>query len=215
MAPLELVLYLRANGPINISSLRNWVHEHSLAVHREAKLSKQSSLAEGMEENAIEVEDRERSTDSRRRYVTKLALNFMERSPELEELTRKLYAAVSHADAGFFERYLSRGESCVVIGTAPDEWWDDYAAALDPIRRQMAAVGNAVELVAGDVRAYRRGEAGWVSDQPTLKLGSIVALCRHTSVFVLEAGEWRIVQHHFSIGVSNDVVFGSERAKLG
>ncbi len=139
----------------------------------------------------------------------------MERSPDLEDLTRKLYEAVSNADAGFFERYLSRGESCVVIGTAPDEWWEDYASALDPIQKQMASVGNAVELVAGDVRAYRQGDAGWVADQPTLKLGSVAALCRHTSVFVLEAGEWRIVQHHFSIGVLNDEVFGSQGRKLG
>lgn len=139
----------------------------------------------------------------------------MERSPELEDLTRKLYDAVSNADARFFERYLSRGESCVVIGTAPDEWWEDYAAALDPIRKQMASVGNAVQLLAGDLRAYRHGDAGWVADQPTLKLGSVTALCRHTSVFILEAGEWRIVQHHFSIGVSNDAVFGSEGRKLG
>ena len=139
----------------------------------------------------------------------------MERSPELEDLTRQLYQAVSNADAAFFERYLSRGESCVVIGTASDEWWEDYAAALDPIRKQMASVGDAVKLVAGDVRAYCEGEVGWVADQPTLKVGSVAALCRHTSVFVREAGEWRIVQHHFSIGVSNDQVFGSEARKLG
>jgi hypothetical protein len=139
----------------------------------------------------------------------------MERAPELEELTRSLYKAVSTADAKFFERYLSQSESCVVIGTAPDEWWDDYATALDPIRKQMAAVGESVELVAGEVRAYREGEVGWVADQPTLKLGSVAALCRHTSVFVRAADEWRIVQHHFSIGVSNDQVFGSEAEKLG
>jgi len=139
----------------------------------------------------------------------------MERSPELEDLTRKLYDAVSSADAGFFERYLSQSESCVVIGTALNEWWKDYDTALDPIRKQMASVGDAVELVAGDVRAYRQGDVGWVADQPTLKLGSVAALCRHTSVFVREQGEWRIVQHHFSIGVSNHDVFGSEAGKLG
>jgi len=79
----------------------------------------------------------------------------------------------------------------------------------------MASAGDAVELSAGDVRAYREGDIGWVADQPTLKIGSVVALCRHTSVFVLERDEWRIVQHHFSIGVRNDKVFGSEAEKLG
>lgn len=79
----------------------------------------------------------------------------------------------------------------------------------------MASVGDAVELLPGDARAYCKGDVGWVADQPTLKLGSVRALCRHTSVFVREADEWRIVQHHFSIGVSNNEVFGSEAEKLG
>ncbi len=139
----------------------------------------------------------------------------MERSPELEDLTMKLYEAVSSADAGFFERYLSRSESCVVIGTAPGEWWDEYAAALDPIRQQMATVGDSVQLLPGNLRAYCEGEVGWVADQPTLTVGSVAALCRHTSVFVREVDEWRIVQHHFSIGVSNDHVFGNEAEELG
>lgn len=138
----------------------------------------------------------------------------MERSPELEDLTRKLYEAVSLADVSFFERRLSRGESCVVVGTAPHEWWDDAAGALEAIRRQMEAVGETVELLAGEVRAWRQGDVGWVADRPTLRLGNIEAACRHTSVFVRENGEWRIVQHHFSIGVANEQAFGGEAARL-
>lgn len=132
----------------------------------------------------------------------------MERSPELEHLTRELYDAVSNADASFFERRLSRSESCVVVGTEPQEWWDDAAGALEAIRRQMRTVGGAVDLVAGEVRAYREGDVGWVADRPTLRAGSVEAACRHTSVFLRENGEWRIVQHHFSIGVANEQVFG-------
>lgn len=139
----------------------------------------------------------------------------MKRSTELEELTRKLYDAVSKGDISFFGRHLSRGESCVVIGTAPDEWWDEYGSALASIREQMEAVGDAVELAAGEVRAYRQGDVGWVADRPTFRLGGIEVACRHTSVFVREDNEWRIVQHHFSIGVGNEVVFGEEAAKLG
>jgi hypothetical protein len=139
----------------------------------------------------------------------------MERCPDLEALTRKLYEAVSSADVTFFERHLSRGESCVVIGTAPDEWWDDHGGALASIRKQMATAGAAVQLTPGAVRAYRAGDVGWVADRPTLRLGGIGAACRHTSVFLLEDGEWRIVQHHFSIGVANEDVFGEAAARLG
>jgi hypothetical protein len=34
--------------------------------------------------------------------------------------------------------------------------------------------------------------------------------CRHTSVFVRSQGTWRIVQHHFSIGIPNEDVFGRD-----
>jgi hypothetical protein len=139
----------------------------------------------------------------------------MERCPDLEALTRELYDAVSSADATFFERHLSRGESCVVIGTAPGEWWDDHDGALASIRQQMEAAGDAVQLTAGAVRAYREGDVGWVADRPTFRLGRVEAMCRHTSVFLREDGAWRIVQHHFSIGVPNEDVFGEEATKLG
>ena len=139
----------------------------------------------------------------------------MERTLELEDLTRELYEAVSRADVAFFERRLSRGASCVVIGTAPHEWWDEAGAALESIRRQMESAGAAVDLVPGEVRAYRSGDVGWVADRPTFRLGKVETPCRHTSVFVRENGEWRIVQHHFSIGVDNEQVFGDEAAKLG
>lgn len=138
----------------------------------------------------------------------------MERSAELEQLTRELYDAVSRGDISFFERHLSRGERCVVIGTAPGEWWDDAPSALESMREQMAAVGDAVDLVAGDVRAYREGDVGWVADRPTFSLAGVDVACRHTSVFVREDGEWRIVQHHFSIGVANEQIGGSRWAVL-
>jgi SnoaL-like domain len=139
----------------------------------------------------------------------------MNRSQELEELTRELYRAVSNGDASFFESRLSRGASCVVIGTAPDEWWEDGTTALDAIRKQMQTAGDAVEVVAGDVRAWSEGDVGWVADRPTFRIGGVEVRCRHTSVFARDQNDWRIVQHHFSIGVTNADAFGTEAARLG
>jgi hypothetical protein len=130
------------------------------------------------------------------------------RCPELESLARDLYAAVANADPAFFERRLSDVDGLIVIGTAPGEWWSDYGAALDAIRRQMKEVGTAIRLTPGDLRAWSAGDVGWVADRPTLHLGGREAACRHTSVFVRRDGDWRIVQHHFSMGVPDATAFG-------
>lgn len=138
----------------------------------------------------------------------------MERCPELEDLTRQLYEAVSTGDIAWFERYVSRADGIVVTGTEAEEWWESRDDLLAAMRAQMAA-GNGVELVGGDVRAYRQGDAGWIADRPMLRVGGIEVQCRHTSVFVREGSEWRLVQHHFSIGVANEDVFGEEVRRLG
>jgi hypothetical protein len=139
----------------------------------------------------------------------------MQRCAELEELTRRLYEAVVQGDVAFFERHLSRGQTCVVIGTAPGEWWETYDAAIDRIRAQMAVATGSVALTPGELRAYREGNVGWVADRPTFKLAAVAKQCRHTSVLVQSDDQWQIVQHHFSIGVPNEQAFGTEAAKLG
>ena len=135
----------------------------------------------------------------------------MKRCPEIEELTRQLYQAVSSAQLAFFEERVSRADGIVFTGTEAEEWWEDRRSLLDAMRAQMSAAGpGTMTLRPGDaLRAYRDGEVAWVADRPTIELGGVVVACRHTSVFIREAGEWRIVQHHFSIGVPNEVAFGS------
>jgi hypothetical protein len=78
----------------------------------------------------------------------------------------------------------------------------------------MEAVGEALSLIPGELCAYRSGDVGWVADRPTFKLGDTEVVCRHTSVFVRECGEWQIVQHHFSVGVENRDVFGKDAERF-
>jgi hypothetical protein len=139
----------------------------------------------------------------------------MERCRELEDLARQMYEAVTKGDISFFERAVSRDEGLVFIGTAPEEWWGDPAALLDAMRKQIESVGEAATLVAGEVRAWRLGDVGWVADRPVFRLGKVEVRCRHTSIFAREDGKWKIVQHHFSIGVANETAFGPEAARLG
>lgn len=140
----------------------------------------------------------------------------MERCEEVEALTRALYEAVSKPDLAWFEERLARTTPLAVVGTAPDEWWDDRATLLHALRAQMAAAGaDSVLLTEGPLRADREGDVAWVADRPVLRVGSVAVECRHTAVFVREALEWRLVQHHFSVGVPNEEVFGDEATHLG
>ena len=138
----------------------------------------------------------------------------MERSTDLENLTRQLYEAVSRSDITFVQQQFRPGEGCVVIGTAPDEWWTDSRGAVNAMREQMKAVGNALRLVPGEVKAYQHGDVGWVADRPKFLLGDTEVPCRHTAVFIREDGRWRIVQYHFSIGIANEDAFGDSAGKL-
>ena len=138
----------------------------------------------------------------------------MERCMELEDLTRRFYQSLSGGDITFLEQHLSRG-ACVLIGTAPEEWWDDYRSAVDAIRLQMEKVGDALTLVADGLQAYRYGDVGWIADKPKFRLGSTEVPCRHTAVFIREGGEWKIVQQHLSIGVANEAAFGAELRRVG
>lgn len=134
---------------------------------------------------------------------------------ELKELTLEMYRSLSSGDPSFFEQRLVTDRTCVIIGTAPEEWWDDGKAALDSIRDQMKSVGTALQISAGDIRAHSEGDVGWIADRPTLSIGGVAVPCRHTSVFVRRDGEWRLVQQHFSIGVKNQDAFGSASDLFG
>ena len=132
----------------------------------------------------------------------------MERAPELRDVVLRLYEAFSRGDADLMERLTSRREGLVFIGTDPGEWLEDLAG----IRRLVQAqAGAGITVVPGEVRAYREGPVGWVADRGTFRLphGGDVPF-RLTAVFLREDGEWKLIQEHASIGVSNEEAVGRE-----
>jgi ketosteroid isomerase-like protein len=134
----------------------------------------------------------------------------MERSPELEELTLRMYEAFSRGDSAFIEGLMSRREGVLTIGTDPDEWWGDYASLTRALRAQLEELARA-SIVPGAPRAYREGSVGWVADRAKFRLpdGAEVPF-RTTAVFHQEAGEWRLVQWHTSLGVPNEQAVGKQ-----
>ncbi len=135
----------------------------------------------------------------------------MEQSDELRDLTLRFYEATTTGDLSFFDRYVSRQEEAMFLGTDPNEWWEGFEALREAMRAQSEALGG-MQIVAGQLQAYREGGVGWVIDRDAsfrLPDGRDIPF-RSTLVFRREDGEWKLVHGHSSIGVRNEAMFGED-----
>jgi ketosteroid isomerase-like protein len=134
----------------------------------------------------------------------------MEQSSEVRDLMLRFYEALGSGDAGFFDRHFSAAEEVRGIGTDPAEWWSGGATLADVWKQQLAAMGS-MSIASGDLEAYSEGSVGWAADRATFTLPDGTAIpIRFTAVFHQEDGEWKLVQSHGSIGVTNEESFGEE-----
>jgi adenylate cyclase len=135
----------------------------------------------------------------------------MEHSEELRNLTMRLYEAESTGDIAFIERHYSRQDGAVYVGSDPNEWWEGLEAFVEAIRAQSEAMGG-IEIVSGQLQAYREGNVGWSIDRDAmfrLPDGTEIPF-RNTCVFHQEDGEWKLIHGHTSIGVRNEEMFGED-----
>lgn len=133
----------------------------------------------------------------------------MNASPELKDLTQRLYQALASADHSFVERHLARDEGVLMIGTDPQEWWMGNERASRLLRTQLEEMGG-FPIKAGDVQAYEEGSVGWAADQPRIALPDGELPLRLTLVFHREDGEWKVVQWHASLSVANQEALGED-----
>ena len=135
----------------------------------------------------------------------------MEQSEELRDLTLRLYEAEATGDLSFIERYLSRQEGAVYVGSDPNEWWEGFEAFVEAMRAQSEEIGG-MQIVSGQLQAYREGGVGWSIDRDALFQlpdGTEIPF-RNTCVFIQEDGEWKLIHGHTSIGVRNEELFGED-----
>lgn len=135
----------------------------------------------------------------------------MERSGQIESLVRDMYDAMKRGDAPGVAGLLANDASVLMIGTDPDEWWSGRDRISEVFRDQVEAMGGSIELVGGDPQGYAVGDAGWFADRPAFKLpdGTEVPT-RLTGAAIREAGEWKLIQTHISVGVANEEAIGHE-----
>ncbi len=125
----------------------------------------------------------------------------------------RFYEAATTGDLSFVERHVSRQEGAVFIGTDPNEWWEGFEAFVEAMRAQAEAMGGGgLQIVAGQLQAYREGSVGWAIDRDALfRLpdGTEIPF-RNTCVFLQEDGEWKVIHGHSSIGIRNEEMFGED-----
>jgi hypothetical protein len=137
----------------------------------------------------------------------------MEQSDELRDLTLRFYEALTTGDLSFLERHVSRQEGAVFVGTDPNEWWEGFEAFVEAMRAQAEAMGGGgLQIVPGQLRAYRQGRVGWTIDRDAsfrLPDGTEIPF-RNSAVYLQEEGEWKLIHAHTSIGVRNEELFGED-----
>jgi len=130
----------------------------------------------------------------------------MKRSTEIEKLISESVAAYERGDVAFIERTTSKQPGVVSIGTDANEYELDYERIVKAARGEMAGSPQ-MRVRVGEVRAYEHGDVGWADGTGYLEIGGQSVEIRNTSVFLREAGEWRSIQTHSSIGVPNERMF--------
>jgi ketosteroid isomerase-like protein len=134
----------------------------------------------------------------------------VQESPELAALVRRMYSAQAAGDVEWLSTLLSASDHALTIGTDPAEWWEG-AQIRERWRAQLAAGMGEARMTATRLSAFEEGDVGWVADEPQVVLPDGTTLTmRATAVFHREAGAWRLVQGHSSLGVPNAVSFGRD-----
>jgi hypothetical protein len=132
----------------------------------------------------------------------------MQPSPEIEAVIRAWFDHVARGDASWLARHLSSDPQLRIVGTDPDEWLQGEAAA-GLLRQDLESLGGNVTVDVHDAEGYSEGDAGWGVARFTINLGEMKISPRWSGVFHREDGEWKAVQVHASIGISNEQIFGA------
>ncbi len=126
----------------------------------------------------------------------------MEESTEVRGAVLGFYQGVNAKAVGRFDDIVSAEPSVLVIGTAPGEWVTER----ERLKFGFQAEGLTIEAGASPA-GYRDGSTGWFVDEPWYGFpGGGGMRTRLTAVVREEAGRWKIVHMHVSVGVPDEEV---------
>ena len=131
------------------------------------------------------------------------------RSPEIEAVARRVLATWGRGDAGTMSNLFSSSADLRVLGFDGDEQWRGADEFLKVFTAQMDELPDwSIENY--QVEAFEAESFGWATLYSTVVSPEGETPIRHTAVFRLEGGVWKVVQWHNSVPVPNQQVFGVE-----
>jgi hypothetical protein len=134
----------------------------------------------------------------------------MQPSFELSKIIAAWFESVEKGDISWVDRHVSRKAETRLVGTDPNEVLSGQQAA-DFLKEEVRAMGNVVKATVGEVEAYQEGSIGWGLARPTLTLPDGTQIFpRWSAVFNREDDEWKLVQLHASVGISNEQLLDME-----
>ena len=133
----------------------------------------------------------------------------MKESPAAVDAWRRFCDGVSNGRVEEFDDIVSQ-EAKVIIGTAPGEVVTDRA------RMRFGFETEGVTLGSRSAQGFEEGALAWVVDEPRFGFPDGSGMdCRVTAVLREEAGTWRLVHAHFSVGVPDEEVVDLQRRWAG
>ena len=122
-------------------------------------------------------------------------------SNEVRDTVLRFYQQMRGGGTAGFEELISKDPAVMVIGSA-NEWF----VGREKLRGAFRLVNQGLEAGKNPV-AYENGDMGWFVDQPDWVFpdGSRFHT-RFTAILQREAGTWKLVHWHLSVGVPDDEV---------
>ncbi|HEX6299236.1 MAG TPA: adenylate/guanylate cyclase domain-containing protein [Acidimicrobiia bacterium] len=132
----------------------------------------------------------------------------MNRASEVEAVFRRLLASGLVGDDEAVRNLVSESPSVRWITTAEDEWWSGHEEVVSLALARSKETGI-VRWEYKRLEGFESGSVGWIAAETVgHRPGDDPFVARHTAVFQLEGGAWRVVQWHISAAAPNIEVFG-------
>lgn len=136
----------------------------------------------------------------------------IEPSPELKAVMRRFLKAAEAADEETIRAFMDVGDTTLVIGTDPQEWFLGSEAA--DLLAVSATHSRMRRYHIQRLEAFEAGRVGWAAadtvvefdavDENETSLSNEPVPLRMAAVFVLDQGSWRITFWHASVPAPDD-----------